>query len=40
MYEETIEICIYYNPYLIEFMSFQLRLCQLEVLAIKQVLID
>jgi len=33
MYEET-----YYNVYLIEFKSFQLRLCQLEILAIKQTL--
>jgi len=31
---------MYYNPYLIEFMSFRLRLPQLEILAIKQILID
>ena len=36
MYEETIEICTYYNAYLIEFMSFQLRLCQLEILPINE----
>jgi len=36
MYEEIIEICrpTYYNAYLNEFMSFQLQLCQLEILVI------
>src|SRR6218665_2929372 len=39
VYEEIIEIglCLYYYSYLIEFMSFQLRLCQLEILAIKRI---
>ena len=36
----SVEICIYYNAYLIEFMSFQLRPCQLEIFAIKRILID
>jgi len=40
MHEETMQIYIYYNAYLIEFMSFQLQLCQLEILATKEIWID